>query len=288
MKLVIGSAQMGMRYGLFNKKKISKVDIDKITRIAHAAKIDLIDTASVYGDSEKIIGKSKLNKLKIITKFKFPKIKNIKPEYWVKREISKSLRNLKVKKIYAILVHDHKDLMGKIGEEYLNSLKNLKKKGIVKKIGVSIYDTSELEKIWKFWKPDIVQAPFNPLDNRLVKSRWAYILKKNKVKIYARSIFLQGLLINDFNKFIKNNNLSKFLINFNNWCLNKNISRIQACLHYIKQFKEIDYAIVGFDNSDQLKEIVKLYKNKRIKIPKKFITNNEKLIDPRKWNFKVK
>ena len=33
MKLVIGSAQMGMRYGLFNKKKISKVDIDKITRI---------------------------------------------------------------------------------------------------------------------------------------------------------------------------------------------------------------------------------------------------------------
>jgi aryl-alcohol dehydrogenase-like predicted oxidoreductase len=76
MKLVIGSAQMGMRYGLFNKKKISKVDIDKITRIAHAAKIDLIDTASVYGDSEKIIGKSKLNKLKIITKFKFPKIKS--------------------------------------------------------------------------------------------------------------------------------------------------------------------------------------------------------------------
>jgi hypothetical protein len=35
---------MGMRYGLFNKKKISKVDIDKITRIAQAAKIDLIDT----------------------------------------------------------------------------------------------------------------------------------------------------------------------------------------------------------------------------------------------------
>ena len=57
MKLVIGSAQMGMPYGLFNKKKIRSSEIVKISKLAKKSKINFIDTAIGYGDSEKIIGK---------------------------------------------------------------------------------------------------------------------------------------------------------------------------------------------------------------------------------------
>jgi len=77
MKLVIGSAQLGMNYGLFNNKKISSKEFKKIEKLVIKSKINFIDTATSYGESEKIIGKSKLKNLHVITKIKLPNKKNI-------------------------------------------------------------------------------------------------------------------------------------------------------------------------------------------------------------------
>ena len=73
---------------------------------------------------------------------------------------------------------------------------------------------------------------------------------------------------------------------FKNWCFKNNISLIQACLHFVKQFKKIDYLVVGFNNYSQLREIIDVFKKKHIIVPRKFSTNKIDLIDPRKWNFK--
>jgi aryl-alcohol dehydrogenase-like predicted oxidoreductase len=105
-------------------------------------------------------------------------------------------------------VHDFNDLLGKQGKKYLYALQELKRRKIISKIGVSIYDPDEIGKIWKIWKPDIVQFPLNVFDNRILYSGWIDILKKFQIKMYARSVFLQGLLINnsdssEFNKSYK-------------------------------------------------------------------------------------
>jgi aryl-alcohol dehydrogenase-like predicted oxidoreductase len=133
MKLVIGSAQLGMRYGLFNNKKISFKEFKKIEKLVLKSKINFIDTATSYGDSEKIIGNSKLKNLHIITKIKIPNKKNINIKNWLLKEISKSLSKLKIKKIYGVLIHNYKDLLGKHGKNYLFSLQELKKKKLLKK-----------------------------------------------------------------------------------------------------------------------------------------------------------
>jgi aryl-alcohol dehydrogenase-like predicted oxidoreductase len=284
MKLVIGSVLLGMNYGVLNNKKISLNEFKKIEKLVIKSKIKYIDTATSYGVSEKIIGNSKLKKLHIITKIKLPNKKNIDVKKWLLNEISKSLSKLKIKKIYGILIHNYKDLLGKYGKNYLFSLQELKKKKIIKKIGISVYDIKEIEKIWKFWKPDLIQVPFNPIDNRILDSGWLNILKKFKVKIFARSIFLQGLLIHN-DSTLRINKKYKILLNkFKNWCFRNNISLLQACLHFAKQFKKIDYLVVGFNNYNQLKEIIDVFKKKQIIIPKKFATNKINLIDPRKWN----
>jgi aryl-alcohol dehydrogenase-like predicted oxidoreductase len=284
MKLVIGSAQFGMNYGLFNNKKISGKEFKKIEKLVLRSKINFIDTATSYSNSENIIGNSRLKKLHIITKIKLPSKKNIHIRNWVSKELSKSLIKLKINKIYGVLIHNFKDLLGKNGKSYLLCLQELKRKKIIKKIGISIYSPEEIKKIWKFWKPDLIQAPFNPLDNRILDSGWINILKKFKVKIFVRSIFLQGLLINENNSFIINKN-SKILLNkFKNWCYKNNIPLLHACLHFIKQFKKIDYLVVGFNNYDQLKEIIDVFKKKRLTIPRIFSTNRINLIDPRKWS----
>jgi aryl-alcohol dehydrogenase-like predicted oxidoreductase len=284
MKLVIVSAQLGMNYGLFHNRKINHKEFKKIEKIILKSKINFIDTAISYGDSENIIGSSKLKNLHIITKIKLPSKKNIQVRDWTLKEISKSLYKLKIKKIYGVLIHDYKDLLGKYGKDYLLSLQELKKKKIIKKIGISIYDSHEIQKIWKFWKPDLIQVPFNALDNRILDSGWVDVFRKFKVKIFARSVFLKGLLINEDNSFTVNKNYLILLNKFKNWCYKNNISLLQGCIHFVKQFKKIDYLVVGFNNYNQLKEIIDVFNKKQIIIPKKFSTNKKNLIDPRKWN----
>ena len=72
MKLAIGSVQLGMRYGINNNKRINKVEFKKIEKLILLSKVSYIDTSINYGFSEKVIGNSKLNNLKIISKIKLP------------------------------------------------------------------------------------------------------------------------------------------------------------------------------------------------------------------------
>ena len=51
---------------------------------------------------------------------------------------------------------------------------------MIKKIGVSIYSPKDLDIVFSKFKPDIVQAPINVFDNRLINSKWFEILKKKK------------------------------------------------------------------------------------------------------------
>ena len=283
MKLAIGSAQFGMNYGLCNNEKISQKEFKKIEKLVLRSGINFIDTASSYGESENIIGNSKLRNLNIITKIKLP-TKKIDIQKWVSKEVSKSLKRLKIKKIYGLLVHDYKDLLGESGKSYLYSLQELKRKKIIKKIGISIYESKEINKIWKFWKPDLVQVPLNLFDNRILNSGWINILKKFKIEIYARSVFLQGLLINDYDLFNFNKKCVKSLDDFKEWCYKKKISQLKACIHFVKQCKKIDYLVVGFNSYFQLKEIIDVFKKKQIIMVKNFSTNNLNLIDPRRWS----
>ena len=50
---------------------------------------------------------------------------------------------------------------------------------------------------FKPYKPDVIQLPFNVFDNRFQVTGKLKKLKRLKVEIHARSIFLQGLFFKD-------------------------------------------------------------------------------------------
>ena len=54
-KIIIGSANFGGRYGVSNKK-ISISNLEKIFKYLKKHKLDTIDTATNYKNSEKVIG----------------------------------------------------------------------------------------------------------------------------------------------------------------------------------------------------------------------------------------
>lgn len=286
MKLVIGSSQLGMKYGIL-KNKINHKEIKKIEKLIFNSKIGIIDTADSYGKSEFIIGQSKLRKLKIITKIKLPKNKKKIPENlynWLLNKFINLKKKIKKNSIHAILLHNQKDLESRNGKNLLESLKKIKKKKIINNIGVSIYEPNDIYKICNMFTPDLIQIPFSIFDTRLLNGNLINFLKKNKIKIFVRSIFLQGLLLNEH----KNLKIDKKLVikinSFKKWCKEKKISYLKACIHFIKRFKKIDYIVVGFNDADQLKEIIKTFREKNIYIPNIFSVKNSKLIDPRNWS----
>ena len=55
-KLVLGTAQFSKGYGITNKKSTNNEEIKKILNYAKDISLKRIDTATSYGDSEKLIG----------------------------------------------------------------------------------------------------------------------------------------------------------------------------------------------------------------------------------------
>tara|TARA_X000000950_G_scaffold289310_1_gene411829 strand:- start:11310 stop:12182 length:873 start_codon:yes stop_codon:yes gene_type:complete len=280
-KIIIGTANFGNKYG-FKKKKLNKKEISKILNYSNKFGIKTIDTAINYGNSEKEIGKCKNNNLKIISKI--PEIpENLsRIDTYVNKLINRSIKNLKVKKLYGVLIHNAEDLLSEKGSEIYDSLLKIKKKKLIKKIGVSIYNFNLINILIKKYKFDIIQVPFNLIDRRLMNKSTLRKLKNKKIEIHARSIFLKGLLLYEKppKKFKKWNFLWKKI---NKFKTENKTNNLEICLNFIQKFDFADKFIIGIDNIEHLKEIIKILKiNQNLRIPL-VKCGDKKLINPTLW-----
>ena len=286
-KIALGTAQFGFKYGIANQTgKINFPDVSKILKLANISNIDLIDTAVAYGDSEKIIGDTGIKNFKFVSKLP-PLPKNcFDINSWVEENVNSSLKRLGVSSLYGLLIHKSDNLLGDIGKKLIEALQIVKLNGLVKKTGISIYDPSECEQALRLTRFDIVQAPLNIIDRRLVSSGWLSKLHSEKIEIHTRSVFLQGLLQIPRNKIPKV--FEKWSRIWDKWSseLKKhNLSATEVCLLYPLSLKEVDRVIVGVDNVDQLKEIIKKSKTQQSKIDWSFmISNDQMLINPYNWD----
>ena len=80
----------------------------------------------------------------IITKLKLPKSKPKNLKIWVEK-INQSLKKLKIKKLYGLLIHDVNDLLNN-SNKLLLILNEFKKKKIISKLGISVYEVREISK----------------------------------------------------------------------------------------------------------------------------------------------
>lgn len=284
MKIALGSAQFGMKYGVTNNsEEYSLADIKNILLTASNFNINTIDTAIAYGNSENILGHTNLDSFKIITKLpKIPhEINNI--EKWVIHSIEESMKRLKKQYLDGVLLHHPGDLTDIYGHELFHTLVALKEKNLIRKIGISIYAPAELDDLKQF-DFDIVQSPFSIFDRRLKNSGWLKRLNQQSVEVHTRSCFLQGLLLLNPNKIDKKFSKWKNLfIDLHNWVEENNYNILDVCLSYPMSHKEVDKVIVGIDNIKQLEQII--YSSKKsisYKYPNIF-SKDAMLINPSNW-----
>ncbi len=298
-KIVLGGAQFGMDYGSTNtSKKINFKNLSKILSFAYKNKINTIDTAATYGVSEKEIGvylsKNLEKKFKIYTKLptiNYIEKKNKKTiKSIIEKNIDNSLHLLNVSSVEGLAVHNSSNFFKK-KKIYLDCIKLLKKKKKIKNFGVSIYNPLELKKIYKIREIDFIQLPINILDNR-----WDHTLlnriKKRGTKIFARSIFLRGLLF--FKKKQKwplsLNEKNKIKISINEIISKyskKNI--IGITFAYLNSLPFLSGIVCGFNSMSQFKQINKLKNIRRLKVDQKnyligkFDFINRKILDGRNY-----
>lgn len=259
-KIALGTAQFGIPYGIANcVGKIAESDVKNILSAAIYEGINTLDTAAAYGDSEAVLGRLNVDSWKVVTKISANPESVDFSNTWVEGEFKKSLKKLRVNSVYGLLLHSPDQLFGLHGAGLLSSLIKLKEDGLVSKIGVSIYSPQELPRLFDLYNFDIVQAPFNPIDQRLLDSGWAKKLQEHGVEIHVRSIFLQGLLLMPAGK-----RPSQFSI-FNNlwaqwdsWLRLNNVTALEACIRFASSSEYVDKVIVGIDSLKQFNEIIKV------------------------------
>ncbi len=283
-RLCLGTAQFGLNYGVTNQKgKPINKEIELILENALKNNIFYFDTANAYGDSEIILGNKLKNKnVKFITKFNSG-VKNS----FSKEEISKldnnferTLKSLKKNNIDSLLLHEAKDMKKRNNHLLINWLNELKSKGKVNRVGLSIYEETDLEGL-PLNEIDVVQMPVSIYDQRLLKDSFINKLLENNIRIDIRSIFLQGLLLQDSQKWPQNINES-FLnhhISYEKELLSKNISFMDASITFIKNLHFPELVIFGVTSMSELKAIIESWNCKKS-------INNELDFESFKWDIK--
>ncbi len=280
MKLAIGTAQLGMIYGISGRRQMPLYEeVVSILKRAHELGIALLDTSPKYGNIEARL-KNILDSYPFTVVSKIPNLKTIKnPEKEINDFILDIQKNLK-NNVQTILFHSSDDLLGSKGDYFWEIASN-KLLGTNIKLGVSCYSPSDAEILVNRYPINTLQLPGNAFDQRLYEYQDSF----TNVDVHLRSIFLQGALVRDseflFSKIPK---IEPMLNKWKKWCSENNLSRLQAAIGVAKSFPScINYCIVGVDGLDDLEKLYAAWcETKPIYAPW-FSINDLDIIDPRLW-----
>lgn len=295
MKLILGTAQLGMKYGVNNLRgQLTHKESFKLLDCAFNLGIDTIDTASAYGEAENIIGeyiRNTNNHIKVCTKlihniYGYDKIDKIE------KEIDRSLTNLNVDYIDHYFVHDIKDIIN--NKDLISILSEFKGKKI-NKIGISLYDKEDLEYVLENYGDsiDTVQIPYNVLNKNSVDEEMKINLRSKNIEVFARSIYVQGLIFCSKNKLdLIHKNAYKYIEKLKRISIKYDMTLEELSFQYVNSNDFIKSIIIGCEDEKQIIRNVSMLHNKKIflsnedieDIDSEFINIEKEIVDPRLWS----
>ena len=286
-KIILGTVQMGLAYGINNTSgKISLENSHAILEYAFDHGIKVLDTAEAYGNAHSIIGRfHKINpskKFDVITKI--PHGSDLTNIY---QKVSNYLKDLNVDCIDVLMFHSFDTYM-----ESLNDFKLISKlidNNLVKKIGVSVYNNSQIEKLLDNEKIKVVQLPFNLFDNTNKRGEYIKKLKEAGKITHTRSAFLQGIFFkNPMDSSLTVRKLSNELTFLNQLSDKYNVPIGSFALNYCLSQKDIDQVIIGTDSINQLEQNIESIKlnieDSLVDEINSIFIKNEKLLNPSLWD----
>ncbi len=278
----IGTVQFGIPYGVKrNESKFLEIsEIEKIFDFFYSKGGKFIDTAASYGKSEKLISKFILPDTKVITKVE------LKENFELTRiQIEKSFNILNLSDIDTLLIHNIDAIKF---TNFFELLSNIRKEFSIKNIGISIYSPNDIldstHELDDFKNIDVIQAPHNIFDKRLIRSNIFNFLRDNNVRIDLRSIFLQGALLSEKNSKLLLSENAKYLNSWFRYLKQNNLKPLEGVFSNL----DIPEKCMTVFGCNSLSEIDEIYRSINTNTEIKFNNNSSiplSVIDPRLWPY---
>jgi aryl-alcohol dehydrogenase-like predicted oxidoreductase len=286
-KLGLGTVQWGVPYGVSNQHGITAPEtVRNILGEAKACGVVVLDTASLYGESESVLGANDLSMFQVVTKtprFGSPRITDEQAEI-LSQTFRQSLVRLSLQNAYGLLVHHADDLVAPGGEKLVAALNSMKESGTVEKVGVSVYDGEQLAAVLEVFRPDIVQLPLNVLDQRMLKNGWLARLRREGVETHIRSVFLQGLLLMPLERIPAYfSPIQPLLERWQKAASVQGFSLTQAALSFVRDIDEVDTVLVGVEDLQQFRSCAEDFAVPRYFDASGLACDESAFINPSQW-----
>ena len=301
--LVLGTAQLGMSYGINRVSTPTVLESQALVRAAISAGVSWIDTARAYGNSEAVLGSlmgtgwdsrcrlvTKLDPLLNWSEDDAPKGVKAAAE----SSLLKSLHTLQVQNLDTVLLHraTHWSDWGGVISDVLTQWQD---DGRLKVIGVSVQSPVELAAALQEPRIGHVQMPFNILDHRWerVIPQLRAIRAKRELTVHLRSALLQGLLLSDDSAKWQRAHIAEAR-NIRNWLSDtaqemKQSSISELCLNWCRSQNWADGVVVGMDTLFQLQANLKTFAGPKLlssQMAKQLRSRpilSSKTLDPAQW-----
>ncbi|RCK33554.1 aldo/keto reductase [Thalassospira xiamenensis] len=266
-KLTLGTAQLGLPYGITNTLGLPSQE-SALNILNHAKKsgITTFDTAPAYGEAETRLGQwihnfgsMEKDQPIIITKLpKFENNRNSSAANFVEKTIDQSLKTLKLQQIPLLLAHRAEDILN---PAIYDSIISSKENGKIYSFGASVYDVDIAFELIEKTDISALQIPFSVADQRFVKSGLTSKARSKKITIFARSAFLQGVLLlsdTQIPEFLQELRIPVRMLNeiaaFNE------LSCANILLRSVAHHSEITSCVIGVESIVQLNTHITSYK----------------------------
>jgi len=289
-RLVLGTVQLGMDYGVANTSgKPDRATAKAIVALAWEHGIREFDTAQGYGDSEAVLGEAFAEmgvsqEAAVISK-PHPNVDINNPKR-LRDALQSSLDRLRIERLRCLLWHredilDHQDAA-------VDNLGCLRDEGLTSLIGVSVYSPSmavrALESDWT----DAIQIPGNILDRRFERAGIFELAKRKGKRIYIRSVFLQGLLLMPRNQAVLKVPAAEDTLNrYHGFLAEHGLTPLEAALHFAQQAYPHSSILFGAESESQIREVLNVWAEPNKKVmdmaQKAFSDVPETVLNPTRW-----
>ena len=194
-KLVIGTVQFGMYYGLSNRAG-QPSEADVVTMVQHAldSGVNAFDTAVMYGTSESVLGQA-FGALgvrdRVFVSTKVPPVEGDSEAdraKHIERAVAGSRGRLGLERLPLCLFHRFHNL------DQLGVLLRLREQGLIEHAGVSVYQPDDARVAIETEGVSAVQIQSSLLDQRFIRAGTFELAAQRGVAVFCRSVFMQGLL----------------------------------------------------------------------------------------------
>lgn len=255
-RIALGTVKLGLSdYGFSPTKSQPNFDSLSFLRSVANLGISKFDTSPRYGNAETHLGhyiqqtssppfvSTKIDELRTDDKNIYIKMRD---------SVLRSLRLLHLSTIDLCYLHQNESHIIS-NPNILTSLQKLKQDGLIKATGASLYSYEECELAIESGAFDFIQIPVNICDTGFHKN---FVAKhQSKTRFVARSVFLQGTILNPSKiqeSIQQANEMHIYFQRIQDLLKHHPFTIQEIALAFVLNLSNIDHAIIGTTNIDHL------------------------------------